>query len=103
MPKISARAQLLFSLLALVFACAGMVARFYSYVEKGISIDKLYTPLVLWVVAFIDFAFIIYLGYLKEVLKKHIPFYKTIVYTALAILALCIVWAMVLEYTLRRY
>ena len=100
MPRISVRTQILCSLLALAFIGVATVFRLYSYTEKGIEAHSLYAPLTLWIAAFIDYAFIIYLSYLKEVLRKRVPAYKIITYIALAALAVCTVCATLLEYTL---
>ncbi len=100
MPKITVKAQLLGSVLALILICIATVARYYSDVEKGIGIQSLYKPLLLWTIAFIDYGIIVSISYLKGVLGKHIPFYKAIVYIALVILIACITWAIILEHTL---
>jgi len=101
MPRISVRTQLLGGVLALVLICIATVLRFYSYVEKGIDMQLLYKPLLLWTLVFIDYGIVLYVSYLKEVLGKHIPSYKTIVYAALAILTVCMAWAIILEYKLQ--
>ena len=101
MPRFSVKTQLLSSLLALILVCAATLARFYSYIEKGISVDELYTPLTLWIIVFTDYVLVIYLGYLKEIKKKHIASYKVITCIALFMLIVCMVWALILEYTLQ--
>jgi len=101
MPRISVETQLLGGTLALISVCIATIFRFYSYVEKGINMQLLYKPLLLWAIAFINYGVVLYISYLKEVLGKHIPSYKTITYTALTILIACMVWAVILEYTLQ--
>jgi len=98
MPRISVKTQLLGSLLALIIIYTATVIRFYSYVKEGISIEKLYVPLALWIAVFVNYAFLIYLTYLKDIKKKHVLSYRIITYMALAILAICVAWAVVLEY-----
>ena len=100
MPKISVKTQLLGGTLALISVCIATIFRFYSYVEKGISIQLLYKPLLLWSIAFIIYGMVLYVSYLKEVLGRPIPSYKTVTYAALAILIVCMVWAVILEHSL---
>ena len=52
-------------------------------------------------IAFIIYGMVLYVSYLKEVLGKLIPSYKTVTYAALAILIVCMVWAVILEYSLQ--
>ena len=101
MPRISVKTQLLGSALALVLICIATVLRFYSYVKKGIDIQLLYKPSLLWTLVFIDYGIVLYVSYLKEVLGKHIPSHKTMIYVALAILMVCMAWAIILEYALQ--
>ena len=101
MPRISVKTQLLGAAIALVSICIATILRFYSYIEKGIDIQLLYEPLLLWTLVFIDYGIVLYISYCKEVLGKHIPSYKTIIYATLAILIVSMAWAIILEYTLQ--
>ena len=98
MPRITVKTGLLCSLLALILICIATLARFFSYLESGVDISKLYVPALLWLIILTDDALVIYLNYLKEVKGKYISHYKPIIYyVALPVLIICVVWAVILE------